>query len=638
MAYSYTVFTGNGSTTQYAVSFPYIRREHIAVTVAGLASTFTWVNNSLIQMDAAPAAAAAVRVYRTTPISAPLVDFADGSTLVAADLDTNSRQSIYIQQELNDAQVDNLADLIPNGDKGDITTSASGAVWAINASAVLEAKIATGAVTETKLGTGSVTSAKILDGTILNVDVNASAGITAGKLSFTQAGTGATARTIDSKLKDVVSVKDFGAVGDGVADDAAAIQAAVNTGKAVFLPKGVYKLLSPITLATVGQRFFGESSQETYLTGGLDHDQLRIAASHCEVDHIHFRPSGGSNASPPVFAPLRIYAALSHVHDNRFLSSAVNTGCGILLDDVDPATSAVIAGAYAHTISDNRIGASGYDFRYGIYSYNANNGQQATKFQNNQILSNLAIYVFQGGGNYYVGNLLQSATGTYVTGAGNGIDLQTGVTGETITGNYIERYQYGVITRRVTQDYILINAYGNHWDNNTTNIYFVSSPLAAYFDEVSLYDTKNTWQWRYNSQDNLKLINREGIEILNVNRANYVVEPRVLGHNLFQSLAYSANGQTQTPTASWCEITGSGAARTGCFLGNGTRGGQHLYFRAHTWSVELLNNPGGTQNIVYASGAASATFGQSGNVGTMHLIWDATYGSGRWFEISRTLA
>ena len=204
MAFSYTTYTGNGSATQYAVAFGYIRREHVAVTVAGLASTFTWVNNSLIQMDAAPAAAAAVRVYRTTPISAPLVDFADGSTLVAADLDTNSRQSIYIQQELNDAQVDNLADLIPNGNKGDITTSASGAVWAIN----------NGAVTEVKLAANAVTSGKIADDTIVNADVNASAGITADKLAFTQTGTGAVARTVESKLKDTVSRKDFGTDGN----------------------------------------------------------------------------------------------------------------------------------------------------------------------------------------------------------------------------------------------------------------------------------------------------------------------------------------------------------------------------------------------------------------------------------------
>jgi hypothetical protein len=264
------------------VAFAYIRREHVAVTVAGVPSTFTWVNSSLIQMDAAPANGAAVRVYRTTPISAPLVDFTDGATLVAADLDTNSRQSIYIQQELDDAQTDNLPNVIPNGNKGDITTSVGGTVWAINTSAVLEAKIATsavtetklgtgavtetkigtGAVTETKIGTGAVTSAKILDGTILNADVNASAGITAGKLSFTQAGTGATARTVDSKLKDVVSVKDFGAVGDGVANDSAAIQAAINTGKRVFIPAGTYLCNLVVNNKTIIE---GEGSTVTIL-------------------------------------------------------------------------------------------------------------------------------------------------------------------------------------------------------------------------------------------------------------------------------------------------------------------------------------------------------------------------------------
>lgn len=69
---------------------------------------------------------------------------------------------------------------------------------------------------------------------------------------FIQAGTGAVQRTVELKLQDVISVKDFGAVGDGVADDTAAIQAAINAAgdKSVFLPSGNYRTtgtLYPLT-------------------------------------------------------------------------------------------------------------------------------------------------------------------------------------------------------------------------------------------------------------------------------------------------------------------------------------------------------------------------------------------------------
>jgi len=161
MAYSYNVYTGNGSQTQFPVAFGYIRREHVLATVAGSPATFTWVNSSTIQMDTAPANGATVRVYRVTPLSAPLVDFTDGATLIAADLDTNAKQSIYTQQELDDSLADGLAGVIPNGDKGDITTSVGGTVWTIDSGAITEAKVATGAITEAKVANGAVTTEKL---------------------------------------------------------------------------------------------------------------------------------------------------------------------------------------------------------------------------------------------------------------------------------------------------------------------------------------------------------------------------------------------------------------------------------------------------------------------------------------------
>jgi hypothetical protein len=85
---------------------------------------------------------------------------------------------------------------------------------------------------------------------------------------FIQTGTGAVQRTVEAKLKDVVSVKDFGAVGDGVADDAAAIQAAIDYVassdiQTIYIPSGKYKLNSGITISNGSISLVGDG----YTTG-----------------------------------------------------------------------------------------------------------------------------------------------------------------------------------------------------------------------------------------------------------------------------------------------------------------------------------------------------------------------------------
>ena len=66
--------------------------------------------------------------------------------------------------------------------------------------------------------------------------------------------TGAIARTVAAKLGDALSVKDFGATGDGATDDAAAINAAEaaahSIGACVHFPVGIYAIASPLDYAT----------------------------------------------------------------------------------------------------------------------------------------------------------------------------------------------------------------------------------------------------------------------------------------------------------------------------------------------------------------------------------------------------
>ena len=59
---------------------------------------------------------------------------------------------------------------------------------------------------------------------------------------FRQAGAGAVQRTVESKLQDVVSVKDFGATGDGATDDTAAFTAAFSVSPNVYAPPGTYNV------------------------------------------------------------------------------------------------------------------------------------------------------------------------------------------------------------------------------------------------------------------------------------------------------------------------------------------------------------------------------------------------------------
>lgn len=70
-------------------------------------------------------------------------------------------------------------------------------------------------------------------------------------VSFLQAGASAVVRTAQNKMRERISVKDFGAVGDGVTDDVSAINAAIvyaNSigGAEVFFPSGAYRVKNSI--------------------------------------------------------------------------------------------------------------------------------------------------------------------------------------------------------------------------------------------------------------------------------------------------------------------------------------------------------------------------------------------------------
>lgn len=93
-------------------------------------------------------------------------------------------------------------------------------------------------------------------------------------VGFLQSGTGAVATTVQTKLRESVSVKDFGATGDGVTDDTAAIQAALNSGaKTVQAVGGTYVFSSQLTVPAY-VIFEGDGKYATVLNKAFNGDAL----------------------------------------------------------------------------------------------------------------------------------------------------------------------------------------------------------------------------------------------------------------------------------------------------------------------------------------------------------------------------
>lgn len=118
--------------------------------------------------------------------------------------------------------------------------------------------------------------------------------VDADNVTYAPAGAGALQRTVQEKLREFVSVKDFGAVGDDVTNDRAAIQAAIDyaagliNGAEVFFPRGVYRMNAAVNVP---------HSKSLTLRGEGDATKLRL-----------FSGTGGSilNCGSAAVPPTRI--------------------------------------------------------------------------------------------------------------------------------------------------------------------------------------------------------------------------------------------------------------------------------------------------------------------------------------------
>ena len=197
MANSKVQYTADGSTQAFAVTFPFISRNHVSVEVDGVAATFTWNNDSQVYISSPTLSGGeAVLLIRSTSQGIRLVDYVDGSNLTETDLDLDSKQAFYMAQESldeltlldDDATATSGYILVADGTdfksvavSGDVTISTAGAVT-IGAGTVETAMIAADAINGTRLADNAVDSEHYTDGSIDTVHI-ADVNVTTAKIA-----------------------------------------------------------------------------------------------------------------------------------------------------------------------------------------------------------------------------------------------------------------------------------------------------------------------------------------------------------------------------------------------------------------------------------------------------------------------
>lgn len=93
---------------------------------------------------------------------------------------------------------------------------------------------------------------------------------------------------LDTRRGEEINVKDYpyNAVGDGIANDTAAIQSAIDTGKNVFIPFGTYLLNTGLTLNTEGQYIRGAGKKLTVLKAGGAINVFTVNERFTNIEHL----------------------------------------------------------------------------------------------------------------------------------------------------------------------------------------------------------------------------------------------------------------------------------------------------------------------------------------------------------------
>ena len=183
MAVTQNSYVGNGTTTTYSFTFPYLKAADIKAQIdANVTTAFTLPTATTLQFNTAPANGTKIKIYRETDDEALTATFYAGSSIKSEDLNDNATQNLYATQEINARYLSNLGgtmvgDLTMGEDAEIIFEGATDDAYETTltvadptADRTITLPNVTGTVITTG-DTGSVTSAMIADGTIVAADI-----------------------------------------------------------------------------------------------------------------------------------------------------------------------------------------------------------------------------------------------------------------------------------------------------------------------------------------------------------------------------------------------------------------------------------------------------------------------------------
>ena len=150
-------------------------------------------------------------------------------------------------------------------------------------------------------------------------------GLNGNSIPVTATGS-TTARTLANRFADVVNVKDFGAVGDGIVDDTAAIQNAINTGKSVYFPNGIYKITSILSFNQQDVFYYGNGKNNSYLmlSGSGLKRLAQITSNRITFDNIGFYGDSGLNRPSIDIGAIKITNNAKDIRFNNCLFTEFN--------------------------------------------------------------------------------------------------------------------------------------------------------------------------------------------------------------------------------------------------------------------------------------------------------------------------